>query len=72
MKIQILSDLHVEFEAITPMSIEQQARWIAMTETPADVVVVAGDTHIKGRGPKVLSERFANKQVVTVAGNHEY
>lgn len=72
MKIHLLSDLHIEFEAITPMSTYQQARWVQMTKTPADVVVLAGDTHTKGRGPAVASERFAGKQIVMVAGNHEY
>lgn len=72
MKIQVLSDLHIEFEAITPPDIEQQVRWIRMTETPADVVIAAGDTHTKGRGPAALADRFANKEIVTVAGNHEY
>ncbi|MFO7740375.1 MAG: metallophosphoesterase, partial [Desulfatiglandaceae bacterium] len=72
MKIQILSDLHCEFEAITPMSTYQQARWIRMTETPADVLIAAGDTHTKGRGPAVLAERFGNKKIIAVAGNHEY
>ena len=72
MKIQVLSDLHIEFEAITPMSIEQQARWIRMCETLADVVIAAGDTHTKGRGPAILAERFEGKQVICVAGNHEF
>ena len=72
MKVQILSDLHIEFEAITPMSIEQQTRWIRMCETLADVVIAAGDTHTKGRGPAVLADRFEGKQVICVAGNHEF
>lgn len=72
MKIHVLSDLHIEFEAIAPMNTFQQARWIRMTETSADVVVLAGDTHTKGRGPAVAAERFAGKGIIMIAGNHEY
>lgn len=72
MKIQVLSDLHIEFEAITPMDTQQQARWLRMCSTSADVVVAAGDTHTKGRGPAVLADRFPNKNVVMISGNHEF
>lgn len=72
MKIQILSDLHIEFETYEPMTDERLTAQIIMTETPADVVVLAGDIHTKGRGPGTAFERFKGKQVVMVVGNHEY
>ena len=72
MKIQVISDLHIEFEAYEPMTEERLTTQIIMTETPADVVVLAGDTHIRGRGPGTAFERFRGKQIVMVAGNHEY
>ncbi len=40
MKIHILSDLHNEFELFTPSQVASEA----------DVVVLAGDIHVKGRG----------------------
>lgn len=58
MKIQVLSDIHMEFESFE------------MPDTDADVVILAGDTHVGAQGI-----RWANglgKPVIYVAGNHEY
>lgn len=71
MKIQILSDLHIELEMFNSSYLYQTIRH-NISETPADVVVLAGDIYTKGRGPGVAAERFKKKQVVMVAGNHEY
>ena len=71
MKIQVMSDLHVEFE-IFNSSYRHQAVTHRLTETPADVVILAGDTSTKGRGPALAAERFPKKNIVMVAGNHEY
>ncbi len=60
MKIQLLSDLHCEF-ANHPHQ-----------DTDADVVVLAGDIHIKGRGLKWAIENIKDKPVIYVLGNHEF
>ena len=63
MKILPYADLHIEFEGgvWTPPSVEQ-----------ADVVILAGDTYTKGRGPEFASQVFPDKQIIMVGGNHEY
>lgn len=59
MRIHLLSDLHLEFDAFTPASVE------------ADVVVLAGDIHTKARGVKWAQKHF-KAPVIYVPGNHEY
>lgn len=59
MKIHLLSDLHLEFTDFDPPA------------TDADVVVLAGDIHTKGRSVEWAQERF-DKPVVLVMGNHDY
>nr|WP_314576521.1 metallophosphoesterase [uncultured Pseudomonas sp.] len=59
MKIQIYSDLHIEFADFLP------------AETEADLVILAGDIHTKTRGVIWANQTFACP-VVYVAGNHEY
>ena len=59
MKIHLLSDLHLEFKDFAP------------PPTDADVVVLAGDVHIKGRGVEWAKKTF-DKPVVMVMGNHDY
>lgn len=59
MKIQILSDLHVEFENYDyPI-------------TEADVVVLAGDIHATDKGVTWAKENI-KVPVIYVLGNHEY
>ncbi len=66
MKIHILSDLHTELTAFTPAA------------TDADVVVLAGDIGGGTGGLDWAAQHarpggaFAGKDVVYVAGNHEY
>ena len=60
MKLQILSDLHIEF---APYEI---------VETDADVVILAGDIHLGDRGFKWAKENIRNKEVIYVLGNHEF
>lgn len=60
MKIQLLSDLHIEF-----------ADW-AYQAADADVVVLAGDIHVGDRGVKWALEQITDKPVIYVLGNHEY
>ena len=60
MKVQILSDLHVEFGPYDP------------PDVGADVVILAGDTGIKGRGVTWALDRFKSTPTIYIAGNHEY
>src|SRR5690554_4051749 len=75
MKILPYADLHIEFSAsldtATPTTLEEQTAMSAAGRQ-ADVVILAGDTYTKGRGPEIASKMFPGKQVVMVAGNHEY
>lgn len=59
MKIHLLSDLHNEFQPFSPPA------------TDADVVVLAGDIHCKGRAVAWAQAHF-DKPVVLVFGNHDY
>lgn len=60
LKLHVLSDLHLEFAPFVPPS------------TDADVVVLAGDIHIRTHGVEWAKRTFPDKRVVYVAGNHEY
>jgi predicted phosphodiesterase len=59
MRIRVYSDLHLEFGPFDPPS-----------SADVDVVVLAGDIDVKGRGV-AFAERFPCP-VVYVPGNHEY
>ncbi len=59
MKIRILSDLHLEFQDFIPPPAD------------ADVVVLAGDIHVKTRGIAWAQKHFSTP-VIYVPGNHEY
>jgi predicted phosphodiesterase len=59
MRIQFLSDLHLEVESFAP------------TETGADLVVLAGDIHNGAAGIYWAGARF-RVPVLYLAGNHEY
>lgn len=73
MKIQILADLHLEHEGgATPYSLAMNPAWYEMMLVEPDVVVLAGDTHTKGRGPALVRDLWPNQQIVMVGGNHEY
>ncbi len=60
MKILVLSDLHIEFE---PFEVDYSA---------ADVVILAGDIHVKSNGYKWVSENIKDVPVIYILGNHEY
>lgn len=60
MKIHVLGDLHLEFGEFTPPPVE------------TDVVVLAGDIHIKGRAIPFIQNMFPRTPVIYVPGNHEY
>lgn len=60
MKILVLSDLHLEFGPLT------------IGDHSADVLVLAGDIHLKARGVQWARETFKDRPVLMVFGNHEY
>lgn len=68
MKLQILSDLHID-------SYARQSRPIGhIPKTDADIVLVAGDTANSDGGMPWLQSQAARLEVplITIAGNHEY
>ncbi|MDE3100584.1 MAG: metallophosphoesterase [Verrucomicrobiota bacterium] len=60
MRLQILSDLHLEFGDYKP------------PRTNADVIVLAGDIHQGSQGIEWAQRHFARKPVIYVMGNHEF
>ncbi len=60
MKIQVMSDLHVEFAMYSP------------PEVVSDVVVLAGDIGVGLDALDWVNESFRRTPVVYVLGNHEY
>lgn len=61
MKIHVLSDLHLEYEDFSAVSV-----------TDADLVVLAGDIAVSSQGVAWAKESFPDKPVIYVPGNHEY
>lgn len=59
MRIHVLSDLHLEFAPFTPPPV------------PADVVILAGDTHPGLRGVEWAAATWPATPVLYVVGNHE-
>ena len=72
MKIQILSDLHREFSSTVDPNHEEIKIWSKMKNVQADVTILGGDTHTKGRGIELAAQMFPARPVVMVAGNHEF
>lgn len=68
MKLQILSDLHIDSYA------RRHKPLGSIPKTDADIILVAGDTANSDSGMLWLQEqaRANNKPLVTIAGNHEY
>lgn len=68
MKLQILSDLHIDSYA------RQSHPMGHIPKTDADLVLVAGDTANSDSGMPWLQEQATRLQVpiITIAGNHEY
>jgi len=60
MRIHVLSDLHLEFADFAP------------PDVGADLVILAGDTHVGTEGVAWAAANFAGRPVIYVPGNHEY
>lgn len=60
MRVQILSDLHLEFAPFQPNNVG------------ADVVLLAGDVHTGRNGIKWILKTFPDRPVIYVLGNHEF
>ena len=60
MKLHILNDLHIEFEDFDPPA------------TDADVVILAGDIGVGVEGLRWAEERFPDRPMIYVPGNHEF
>lgn len=60
MKLQILSNLHIEFEPFR------------LPSTDADIVILAGDIHTGKRGISWILDVVPDKPVIYILGNHEY
>jgi predicted phosphodiesterase len=59
-RLQVLSDLHVEFAPFEPAPLD------------ADAIVLAGDTALGTKGVDLARRWFGGRPVLFVAGNHEY
>jgi len=60
MRVRILSDLHLEFGEFT------------LPETPADLVILAGDVHVRRNPVPWILKSFPEVPVLYIAGNHEF
>lgn len=60
MKIKILSDLHLEFADFS------------VSTDDCDIVILAGDIHIKNKGLDWALRNIPTKPVLYALGNHEY
>ncbi len=60
MKIQVVSDLHIEFAGFT------------LPETDADVIILAGDIGVGLGGLEWIVEQSIDKPIIYVPGNHEF
>jgi Icc-related predicted phosphoesterase len=60
LKIHVLCDLHVEFGGFE------------VPDVDADVVVLAGDVHVKDRGLRWIFDQNFGVPVLYVLGNHEF
>lgn len=66
MRALVLSDLHLDFRKFSPLYKGTRI------DDGVDVVVLAGDIHEGVQGIRWARETFPTKEVIYVAGNHEY
>jgi Icc-related predicted phosphoesterase len=60
MRVRILSDLHLEFGEFT------------LPEAPADLVILAGDVHVRRNPVPWILKTFPETPLLYIAGNHEF
>ncbi|HZM03788.1 MAG TPA: metallophosphoesterase [Candidatus Saccharimonadales bacterium] len=60
MRLHVLGDLHLEFGGIE------------LPPTNADVVILAGDTHVGAKGCSWALQQFPTTPIVYLCGNHEF
>jgi predicted phosphodiesterase len=60
MRLQILSDVHLEFGDYEP------------EQPDVDAVILAGDIHVRRNAVKWIKKHFPDRPVIYVAGNHEF
>ncbi|WP_205273824.1 metallophosphoesterase family protein [Myroides odoratimimus] len=60
MKIQVVSDFHLEFGYSSSLKFNQ-----------ADLVILSGDTHIGTKGIEWVKKYIPTKNVIYLLGNHE-
>lgn len=65
-KLLVLSDLHIDIWNMDPVV---DGRRI---DSDADVVVLAGDIHEGVHAPRWARQAFPDKEVILIAGNHEF
>lgn len=66
MRALVLSDLHLDFRKFSPVHKGKRI------DDGVDVVVLAGDIHEGVQGIRWARETFPTKEVIYVAGNHEF
>lgn len=64
-KLLVLSDLHLEHRS-------PKHPFVRGNDEHADVVILAGDIHVGVLGLEWARRTFPNKEIVYVAGNHEF
>lgn len=71
MRLQILSDLHLELGAGPPAEVAAE-RGLRIPDTDADVVVLAGDIAAGADGVIWAAQQWPDRDVLYVLGNHEF
>lgn len=61
MRVKSYSDLHLELSKGPPLDVD---------DADADLVILAGDIHTKGRGMAGAQNTFTSR--MAVSGNHEF
>lgn len=71
MRLQILSDLHLELGTGSPAEVAAE-RALRIPEMDADVVVLAGDIAAGADGVAWAAQQWPDRDVLYVLGNHEF
>lgn len=71
MRLQILSDLHLELGAGSPAEVARR-RGLAIPDVGADAIVLAGDIAGGADGVRWAAQTWPDRPVLYVPGNHEF